>query len=174
MSGRGELLHASAVEAAGRALLILGPSGAGKSALAIELIALGARLVADDLVALSAEGGRLIAAAPEAAPEGALGVVEARGLGLLSVPGAGPTPVALVLDLGREERARLPAPKRWSLLGASAPSLGRPPRLQPAALFVALRHGGPLDPEAPLAPRATSAQSALGSCATRAADGVFE
>ena len=32
----------------GRGLLILGPSGAGKSALALQLIALGARLVADD------------------------------------------------------------------------------------------------------------------------------
>lgn len=53
-----EVLHASAVVLGGAAVAVLGPSGAGKSTLAAELVARGAELVADDVVALerSAEG----------------------------------------------------------------------------------------------------------------------
>ncbi|MDX5349528.1 MAG: serine kinase, partial [Paracoccaceae bacterium] len=43
-----QIVHATSVAVDGRGLLILGPSGAGKSSLALRLIALGARLVADD------------------------------------------------------------------------------------------------------------------------------
>ena len=43
-----ENLHASFVAINGRGVLILGPSGAGKSALALQLIAFGAKLVAGD------------------------------------------------------------------------------------------------------------------------------
>ena len=53
-------LHASAVAIEGRAVLITGPSGSGKSGLALDIIALGARLVADDGVILRREGERLI------------------------------------------------------------------------------------------------------------------
>ena len=42
-------VHGTTVARAGRAVLILGASGTGKSALALQMIALGARLVADDL-----------------------------------------------------------------------------------------------------------------------------
>ena len=54
-------IHAGAVGIGGRGLLILGPSGAGKSALALALMGLGARLVADDRVILRVEDGRLLA-----------------------------------------------------------------------------------------------------------------
>ena len=50
LAGRGCIpLHGSAVEIEGRAVLICGPAGAGKSTLAAGLIALGARLISDDL-----------------------------------------------------------------------------------------------------------------------------
>ena len=52
-------LHACAVELDGRALLIAGAGGAGKSTLTAGLIAAGAGLVADDLVVVRAEQGRV-------------------------------------------------------------------------------------------------------------------
>ena len=63
---------------AGRGLLILGPSGAGKSALALQIMALGGQLVADDRVELTRQGDEVIARCP--AP--LRGLIEARGLGL--------------------------------------------------------------------------------------------
>ncbi|MDA3887407.1 MAG: serine kinase, partial [Allgaiera sp.] len=60
------ILHASCVALDGRGVLILGPSGAGKSGLALQLMALGARLVADDRTRLNPRAGRLIARAPSA------------------------------------------------------------------------------------------------------------
>lgn len=52
-------LHACAVELDGRAVLIAGDGGAGKSTLTAGLIAAGAALVADDLVVLRVEQGRV-------------------------------------------------------------------------------------------------------------------
>lgn len=52
-------LHACAVELDGRAVLIAGAAGAGKSTLTAGLIAAGAALVADDLVVLRVEEGRV-------------------------------------------------------------------------------------------------------------------
>jgi len=49
-------IHASAVEVDGLAFLIAGPSGAGKSSLAAGLIAVGARLVSDDLTVVWLRG----------------------------------------------------------------------------------------------------------------------
>lgn len=150
MSGP-ETLHATAVSAAGpcgaAALLILGGSGAGKSMLAIELIALGANLISDDLVTLSVKGPRAQAAAPPTARP----AIEARGVGLLPTPLAPAAPVGLVVDLDQEEETRLPPARLWRWRGASAPLLHRPPGLRPAALLLALRAGGPLDPDRDLA-----------------------
>lgn len=46
-------IHGSAVEIDGRGYLICGPSGAGKSTLAAGLVALGARLISDDLTGVT-------------------------------------------------------------------------------------------------------------------------
>ena len=62
-------------------MLLAGPSGAGKSECALELIARGHRLVADDAVDLTREGEHVIG---RAAP--AIGAhLEVRGLGILCV-----------------------------------------------------------------------------------------
>ena len=50
------VLHGNALEREGRAIVCLGASGAGKSTLACALVRQGWRLLADDLVAISAEG----------------------------------------------------------------------------------------------------------------------
>jgi hypothetical protein len=62
-----EVLHASAVVVpgggplGGEAALFSGPQGAGKSSLAAALVRRGARLLADDTVAMSVRAGRLLA-----------------------------------------------------------------------------------------------------------------
>ena len=56
-----ELLHASAVSIEGRAIGFVGHSGAGKTSLAIHLVARGARLLTDDVLALEAGQAGLLA-----------------------------------------------------------------------------------------------------------------
>ncbi|MEQ3624471.1 MAG: HPr kinase/phosphatase C-terminal domain-containing protein [Celeribacter sp.] len=137
-AARGEIIHASAVAVEGRALLILGPSGAGKSALALQMIALGAVLVADDRVALSAQPDGVIAApAPNIA-----GLIEARGLGLMRMPHCSGRVVA-ALQLDRPEPARLPPDDRnMRYCEQDVPLLFRPPGDHVAAImFLHLQHG---------------------------------
>ncbi|MDK3020214.1 HPr kinase/phosphorylase [Pseudodonghicola flavimaris] len=117
-----EVLHASCVALAGRALLITGRSGSGKSGLSLELMARGARLVADDRVQLRRDGAAVIASVPAAIA----GMIEARGLGLLHADPAGPTPVFACLDLDRQEPERLPQLRHTVLLGVPVTLLLRP------------------------------------------------
>ena len=135
-------VHGSAVAVDGRGLLILGPSGAGKSRLAVELLALGAGLVADDRVRI-APGTPPVLAAPGRWP----GLLEVRGLGLLRAPRAGPVPCSAVLDLGRPGSGRLPRHGTTTLAGAEVTCLrwgdGRP---YAAALMLYLRCNCEMDP----------------------------
>lgn len=101
--------------------MIVGPSGAGKSALALQLIALGATLVADDRTQVSRQGDVVIADVPESIA----GMIEARGVGILGMPHAGPTQVSLVVDLSRQEQERLPAVRTYQILGCEIPCLHR-------------------------------------------------
>ena len=64
-----------------RGVLIEGPSGAGKSDLALRAMDAGFRLVADDRVVVFVSGGALYGRAAESL----FGLMEARGLGVLSV-----------------------------------------------------------------------------------------
>jgi HPr kinase/phosphorylase len=114
-------LHASCVAFDGRALLITGPSGAGKSTLALELMALGGALVADDRTDLTRQGDAVIARCP--AP--ILGRIEARGVGLLHATPCLAARVALVVDLSRDEPARLPIRRETALLGVAVPLVHR-------------------------------------------------
>jgi HPr kinase/phosphorylase len=132
------ILHASCVAVDGRALLILGPSGAGKSALALRMISLGARLVADDRTELTADGGRLTARCPPALR----GLIEARGIGLLHAPSEDAATVALVADLGQVEDQRLPPPRHITMLGCRLDLVLHPQNAHfPDALMLYLRHG---------------------------------
>lgn len=132
-------VHASAVAVDGRGVLILGPSGSGKSALALQMIALGAGLVADDRVVLHRGAAGIVADAP-----GALaGLIEARGIGILRVPSVGPVPLLCAVDLGDVPAARLPQWRKFALLGAEVdliPARGTPNLGSVLTVFV--RSGG--------------------------------
>lgn len=142
MSGDGAalILHASCVALSGRGLLIMGPSGSGKSGLALQLMALGAALVADDRTEVSVGADGALWAAP---PPGLPQLIEARFVGLLRVPALSPpVPLALAADLGQTETLRLP-PDRWhSLLGQSLPLVFHSAGAHfPSALLHYLTHG---------------------------------
>lgn len=110
-------LHASAVALLDRAILIVGPSGSGKSALALDLMAYGCRLISDDQVLVSHIDGAVWAAAPAAIS----GRIEARFVGILAAEPAAPARVALVVDMGQEESARLPCNRMTDIHGVSLP-----------------------------------------------------
>lgn len=110
-----EDIHATAV-AWGRdlGLLILGPAGAGKSSLALQLMALGARLVGDDRVTLGRDGSGAWALAIHGP---GWGLIEARGIGILKVEPARAARLKLVVDLSHTETARLPERRVTMLKG---------------------------------------------------------
>ena len=123
--------QATCVAIAGRAILIEGPSGAGKSSLALALIDRGAVLVGDDGVILEHEGARLLASpVPETA-----GLLEVRGLGLVTMPVATAMPVALLLVLDPEAPRFIEAPERALRHGAALPLI----RLWPDSPVLHLR-----------------------------------
>lgn len=106
-------VHASAVAVAGRGLLITGATGAGKTTLALEMIALGAVLVGDDRIRVTAgPGGLMLSASPAIA-----GLAEVRGFGLARLETSPPVPLALIADLDRAEPERLPPARQQDLSG---------------------------------------------------------
>jgi len=120
-SGPGEVFHATTVSINGKGVLILGPSGSGKSALALQLMALGAVLVADDHSRVTCENGQLIAHAPPRLQ----GVIEARHVGLIRVPHVDSAPLRLAVDMGHVEPDRLPQPRSLTISGTALDLLWR-------------------------------------------------
>lgn len=126
--------HGALVDLGGVGVLLVGPSGVGKSECALELVARGHRLVADDVVVLSRTGDAVIGR-----PTELLGHhMEIRGLGIVSVPDLfGPEAVAdaarvdLVcrLDPGAREYDRTGLDReRETLEGVAVPRVVLPPR----------------------------------------------
>ena len=93
------LVHASCVALERRGVLLRGAPGAGKSDLALRLIDGGAALVADDQVVLT-RGGEALLAAP---PAFIAGLLEVRGIGIVSMTFVPQCPVHLVVDLAPPE-----------------------------------------------------------------------
>lgn len=108
-----ENIHASCIAAHGKGLLILGPSGAGKSALALQLIALGAQLVADDRCEIWAVEGQLFARPPQ----GLAGMIEARGIGILRLPYVPQIQVQAAINIADTPPARMPPARKASFAG---------------------------------------------------------
>ena len=126
MAADSPTVHASAVLAGARAVLIRGPAGAGKSRLALALIAAAqtgllrfARLVGDDRVKLEAQHGRLLVRPADALA----GLIEVRGLGIRRLAHEPVAIVGLVVDLAAEDAERLPAADAAMLCGVQIPRL---------------------------------------------------
>ncbi len=115
-----EQIHATVIDIDGDGVLLRGPSGCGKSDLALRLIDAGARLVADDRTDLTLSSGRVFASAP-----GELsGLIEVRGVGIVSMAALEKTPLALAVDLiGGDDVERIPDPASVDILGLSVPLL---------------------------------------------------
>ncbi|MFC7395966.1 HPr kinase/phosphorylase [Chelatococcus sp. GCM10030263] len=101
--------HASVVLVGEAGVLIRGASGSGKSRLAREIITEARRagrfaaLVADDRAILRAEGGRLVAETPAALA----GLLEIRGLGIVTVDFEPAAVIRLVVDCEEEYPPRM-------------------------------------------------------------------
>ena len=126
MPERNETIHASAVLAGERAVIIRGPSGSGKSRLALALLTAAksgllpfARLVADDRIRISAAHGRLLVSAPETIE----GMIEVHGLGIRAAECERIAVAGWIVDLAAKDAARMPELMRTEILGVTIPRL---------------------------------------------------
>ena len=139
---QGVRVHATTVAFSGQGVMITGKSGSGKSSLALQLMALGAELVADDQTELSLRDGHLHARAPDSLH----GMIEARGVGLLNATAA-EAHVTLVIDLDQTETERLPHRHTAEYLDIALPCLHKVSSpAWPAAILQYLK-GGRRDPQ---------------------------
>lgn len=125
---RSTLLHATAIAVEGRAALLTGPSGSGKSDLALRLLTgafrdrereVVARLVSDDQVVVERVGDRL-----RVRPPGPIaGLVEVRGIGLVSFEHVLDAEARLIVDLQGAGERMPDAGERSELLGVPLPVL---------------------------------------------------
>jgi HPr kinase/phosphorylase len=145
MTAETPTVHASAVLAGARAVLIRGAAGTGKSRLALALIEAAqtglvrfARLVGDDRVHLEPCHGRLLVR-----PTASLsGLIEVRGIGIRRLDHEACAVVGLVVDLAAADAERLPTAGDAVISGIPLPRLAIAPgaeTLQPviAALSTA-------------------------------------
>lgn len=148
MSGVAELVHGTAISMAARAVLIRGPSGSGKSDLALRCVATApgalvsepALLVADDQVLATPRAGRVVLRAPESIR----GLLEVRGIGVITLPFVAEAELSLVVDLvAPGTLSRMPEPKPpIEIVGISVPGvdLDAAESSAPLKLFLALKH----------------------------------
>jgi HPr kinase/phosphorylase len=145
-------LHGTLVDLLGLGVLVLGESGIGKSECALDLIARGHRLVADDVVDVQRRGESALEAS---APEAARFFMEVRGVGLIDVQAlfgvsavCASKAIGLVVQLERwdprRDYERLGLDEQWhDLLGVRVPLVRMPvaPGRSVATLVeVAARH----------------------------------
>lgn len=114
-----ETIHATSIAIHGHAVLLEGPSGVGKSDLALRLIDRGALLISDDQTLLVRRGTGLVARAPGTIR----GLIEVRGLGIVTMPHVEDVPVALIVRLGVEPM-RMPERRQRRFAGVAVREIG--------------------------------------------------
>ena len=114
-------IHATCVKlASGAGVLLIGASGMGKSDLALRLIDGGATLVADDRCDLFVEGRALLVRAPATLA----GLIEIRGVGIITMPYESSAVISLVVELvPPADVVRMPEPEQFTRLGVSVRSV---------------------------------------------------
>lgn len=133
-------MHGTAVAIGEVAVLLTGPSGAGKSSTALQLMAYGAQLIADDQVELFLGRGTVMVRKPATLPD----LIEARGVGLLAAPLADPARLGLVVDMARLAKSRCPEPRNIQILGIDIPKLDKVEGSHfPAAILLYLKYLNP-------------------------------
>jgi serine kinase of HPr protein (carbohydrate metabolism regulator) len=118
LSGNENPCHATCVAFNGDGVLICGRPGAGKSDLALRLMERGFDLVADDAVLLRNDGGVLRASPPETLA----GMVEVRGVGVVTAPFVENVAVKLKIVLSGDEKIdRMPENAVADICGVVVP-----------------------------------------------------
>ena len=113
------IMHASCVDINGSGVLIIGRSGSGKSSLAINLLALGSKLVADDQCELVQKNNSFRISKPASLPKS----IEIRGVGLVSVPMVNETSLDWVVNMDEVEKERMPTPRFTEIGGFRVPTV---------------------------------------------------
>ena len=113
------IMHGTCVDLKGSGILIIGRSGSGKSSLAVDLLALGASLVADDQCNLIIKNDGIRISKPASLPNS----IEMRGIGLVSVPMIMQTNLDWVVNLDEIETERMPNRKFTNIRGYSVPTI---------------------------------------------------
>ena len=103
----------------GSGVLIVGSSGSGKSSLAINLLALGSKLVADDQCEIVKNNNRFCVSKPASLPKS----IEIRGIGLVSVPMVVETSLDWVVDMDEAETERMPDLRFTKIDGYRVPTV---------------------------------------------------
>ena len=112
-------MHATCVDINGSGVLILGRSGSGKSSLAINLIALGSKLVADDQCKLVKKTNSFRIFKPASLPNS----IEVRGIGLVSVPTVVETRLDWIVNMDEAETERMPDLRFTEIGGYRVPTV---------------------------------------------------
>lgn len=131
------LVHATAIHAAGRGVLLFGASGSGKTSLAFGLIeALGgspnAAFISDDQTYVRARDGRLLAHAPESIA----GRAELHGYGIIDVDWQEGSEISLICELTPHPIERMPEPASLRIAGTDVPLLHLPARHEAQAIRI--------------------------------------
>ena len=113
------IMHATCVDINGSGVLIVGRSGSGKSSLAINLLALGSTLVADDQCELVKKNNRFSVSKPTSLPNS----IEIRGVGLVSVPMVVETSLDWVVNMDEAEKERMPDLRFTEIDGYKIPTV---------------------------------------------------
>ncbi len=111
-------IYASAVSIHGNGILLFGESKSGKSDITVRLLHDGADLIADDRTVLK-KRGESVYAFPN---PNIKGLIEVRGIGLVSLPFTENIPVAAIFTLIDKDEERTPLPGYREIMGIKIPT----------------------------------------------------